>query len=120
MTETTTCTKCPNVVSVNLADDLGRCFDCQELPEKADSIESTLAERGKRYGEFKSHAEISQALKELMHQNPGWLNLNQSQREALEMIQHKVARILNGDPNYPDSWHDISGYSKLVEKELTL
>ena len=34
------------------------------------------------------------------------------------MNAHKVARILNGDPTYPDSWTDIGGYAKLVEQEL--
>lgn len=33
------------------------------------------------------------------------------------MIQHKIGRILNGDPAYADSWHDIAGYATLVEKE---
>jgi hypothetical protein len=32
---------------------------------------------------------------------------------------HKVARILNGDPDYADSWRDIIGYARLVEKRLT-
>ena len=41
------------------------------------------------------------------------------QREALEMIASKLARILNGDNNYADSYHDIGGYSKLVEDDLT-
>ena len=35
------------------------------------------------------------------------------------MILHKIGRILNGDPNYADSWHDIAGYAKLVEDELS-
>ena len=30
------------------------------------------------------------------------------------MILHKVARILNGDPDYVDSWADIAGYAQLV------
>lgn len=34
------------------------------------------------------------------------------------MQAHKQARILNGDPNYADSWHDIAGYATLVEQEL--
>lgn len=34
------------------------------------------------------------------------------------MIFHKIARILNGDPNYADSWVDIAGYAKLVADEL--
>jgi len=34
------------------------------------------------------------------------------------MIAHKIARIINGDPNHLDSWHDIAGYATLVEQEL--
>jgi hypothetical protein len=39
-------------------------------------------------------------------------------REALEMVAHKIGRILNGDPKYHDSWHDIIGYTKLVADRL--
>jgi len=34
------------------------------------------------------------------------------------MICHKISRIVNGDPNYKDSWHDIIGYAKLIEDKL--
>lgn len=34
------------------------------------------------------------------------------------MIAHKLGRIINGDPNYSDSWHDIAGYAKLVADRL--
>jgi hypothetical protein len=81
-------------------------------------VAQTLVERGKRYGSFKTHAYISQEFKLMMRCSPGWDKLTASQKEALDMIQHKIARILNGDPNYPDSWHDIAGYAKLVEDEL--
>ena len=79
-------------------------------------VENTLQERGQRYGEFKDHAQISQSLKNLMKIYPGWERLNAAQRESLEMIAHKIARILNGDPNYADSWHDIAGYATLAEQ----
>lgn len=81
-------------------------------------IRETLAERGTRYGAFAEHARISQNLKRAMNDSPQWGNLADDQREALEMIQHKVARILNGDPNYHDSWHDIIGYTQLVADRL--
>lgn len=45
-------------------------------------------------------------------------DLDPDQREALEMIAHKIARILNGDPNYADSWHDVAGYATLVADRL--
>lgn len=82
------------------------------------TVGDTLTERGVRYGSFKDGASIMQALKAVMHAQPGWARLRPSQRESLDMIVHKIGRILNGDPNYIDSWHDIQGFAKLVEDEL--
>lgn len=82
------------------------------------SLIATLEERGKRYGVFSGHADITQSLKEILHNTTGWDRLNPSQKESLEMIVHKIGRILNGDPHYDDSWRDIAGYAKLVEDEL--
>lgn len=81
-------------------------------------IASTLEARGKRYGSFTGHAAITQGLKRAMERSPNWENLADDQREALEMIAHKIGRILNGDPSYHDSWHDIVGYAKLVADRL--
>jgi hypothetical protein len=39
-------------------------------------------------------------------------------QESLDLIANKLARIVNGDPFYDDSWHDVGGYAKLVEIEL--
>lgn len=81
-------------------------------------VDSTLEERGARYGKFVNHAAIAQMLKSVMTATKAWNGLHSDQKEALEMIQHKIARILNGDPDYADSWHDIAGYATLVEKRL--
>ena len=82
------------------------------------SIDKVLAERGSRYGEFSAHAMITQNIKRAMYDSPNWRTLSYDKKEALEMIAHKIGRILNGDPNYADSWTDIVGYAKLVEKTL--
>ena len=82
------------------------------------NIDSTLAERGARYGEFTEHADITQGLKTVMNRTPKWAALADDQKEALEMVAHKIGRILNGDPDYIDSWTDIIGYTRLVEKRL--
>lgn len=82
------------------------------------NLEVTLEERGSRYGEFSDHSDISQSLKEVMYNTDNWGTLKPEMRESLEMIAHKIARILNGDPNYADSWVDIAGYSKLVGDKL--
>jgi len=81
-------------------------------------ITSTLAERGSRYGDFAGHARITQSLKSIMWNTPKWDTLSPAQMESLEMIVHKIGRILNGDPNYHDSWHDIEGYARLVSETL--
>lgn len=81
-------------------------------------VDKTLKDRGSRYGDFKGHAEITQQLKWGMADVQGWQRLAPDQKEALEMIAHKIGRILNGDPDYADSWHDIAGYATLVEKRL--
>ena len=84
------------------------------------SIDKVLAERGSRYGEFPDHAKITQNIKRAMYASPNWPYLSDDKKEALEMIAHKIGRILNGDPNYADSWTDIVGYAKLVEKDLLI
>lgn len=84
--------------------------------ESRKELESTLEQRGKKYGEFKDLAPIAQSLKSIIRNNGS--NLSDSQKEALEMIMHKVSRILNGDPNEIDHWHDIAGYATLEENIL--
>lgn len=80
-----------------------------------ESVGATLAERGARYGDFTDHAEIAQALQDGMRAHSGWRKLDATKKQALTVIADKIARILNGDPEYRDNWHDIQGYAKLAE-----
>ena len=83
-----------------------------------DATTELLNERGKTHGDFSDHAGITQALKSAMqyHNRDGdaWAKLTDPQREALEMIVHKIGRILAGNPNFRDHWDDIAGYARLV------
>lgn len=83
-------------------------------------VENTLEQRGARYGTFQGHAEISQDLKEVLRTALlcRGKKLKEDQQEAIEMIFHKIARIVNGDSDYSDSWHDIAGYATLVDDRL--
>jgi len=83
-------------------------------------LDSTLNERGNRYGNFVGHAQITQELKTIIswHLKNREKILQPDQQEALDMICHKIGRIINGDPDYADSWHDIAGYASLVDKRL--
>lgn len=97
------------------------------MTQELQSIEEVLKERGSRYGSFSGHASITQLLKDCMKGKinchgaafgSNWDKLSDSQKEALEMVAHKIGRILNGDPNYLDSWIDIIGYTQLVVDQL--
>lgn len=79
-------------------------------------INATLAERGARYGDFSTHAVIAMAIKRIMECSRGWAATPDPHQQALHVIADKIARILNGDPNYADNWHDIAGYATLVER----
>ena len=79
-------------------------------------LSDVLNERGSRYGAFMGHASVTCKLKEvirteLIHRSK---KLEVDQIEALDMICHKIGRIVNGDADYDDSWRDIAGYSMLV------
>ena len=84
------------------------------------TIEATLAERQAQYGCFEDVArttgKIMEALSEVRVN--GLNDLPYPHRMALYMIASKMARIVNGDFNSIDGWHDIGGYSKLIEDLL--
>lgn len=77
-----------------------------------------LAERGKTHGDYAIHAAVTQHIKRAMHHYPGWDRLADVHKEALEMIAHKIGRIIAGNPNHKDHWDDIAGYAKLVSDRL--
>lgn len=90
------------------------------VPAPADTTTAILNERGSRYGKFADHARIAQTIKFAIQNHMGakWHDMRPDQREALEMIAHKIGRIANGDPDYEDSWRDIAGYAQLVADRL--
>jgi len=86
--------------------------------QDVNTIDSILEERGSRYGIFKDHAAVTQRIKREINNALGDRALAYDQFEALDMIAHKIGRIVNGDPDYIDSWDDIAGYAKLVADRL--
>ena len=86
--------------------------------QEVNTIDRILEERGERYGKFKDHAAVTQRIKREINNALGDRALAYDQFEALDMIAHKIGRIVNGDPDYIDSWDDIAGYAKLVADRL--
>ena len=81
-------------------------------------IDQILGERQKTYGDYSDVAHRSQVIKSAMRSSRKWNLLASCQRESLEMIANKLARILEGDARYVDSWQDIAGYSQLIVRYL--
>ena len=77
-----------------------------------------LNEREQTHGLFREVAGYSQAIKQLMRTSRNWDRLDVSQAQALEVVADKVARILCGNPSYPDHWQDGAGYFELVLRDL--
>lgn len=81
-------------------------------------VSSTLSTRATTHGSFIDNGAIMQAFKEIARSGRNWDDLTPHQREAIDMICHKLGRILCGNPNFADHWHDIAGYATLVEQLL--
>jgi hypothetical protein len=84
------------------------------------SVDNVLNDRAKDYGKFIEGAEIMQMLKRLVHNyiEDRGTPLAFDQREAIDMIIHKMGRIINGNPDKVDHWVDVAGYSTLVADRL--
>ena len=91
-----------------------------ELIQEDTNIDHTLDERAKDYGKFKDSAALMQGIKRLLadHARRHDKTFADDQWEALEMIVHKMARIVNGNPDKVDHWVDIAGYAKLIADRL--
>lgn len=92
--------------------------------ENKSALERTLEERRKKYGCYSDICNTAQSFKytadNIIHTRIArdYTSYPSYMREGLDMIFHKLARILHGDPAYKDNWTDIIGYSKLVVEEI--
>lgn len=79
-------------------------------------VNNTLNERGDRYGNYSDVAGTTQQLIAIVESGANYDHLNAEQKTSLFMICNKIARAVNGDPDYKDNWHDIAGYATLAER----
>lgn len=89
----------------------------ESLQQELRDMNVTLDERQSTYGDYRITAEITQDLISVLHSH-GYENMPNTHKDAMQMIVRKMARIINGDHNHADSWHDISGYARLVENSI--
>ena len=82
------------------------------------NIEDLLKERGKTHGDFTDNAEIAQTLKAVIYQGRYYKYRSPVEREAIDMICHKLARAVSAERYHADNFIDIAGYAKLVSDRL--
>lgn len=89
-----------------------------EVARADDRTRGLISDRERTHGVFRRNSEFAQDVKAMMRDQPNWNKMSSFQREALDMVAHKVARILHGDPDYLDHWDDISGYAQKTSQTL--
>ena len=91
-----------------------------EMFDYVDQVDATLDARAVEYGKFIEGAEVMQMLKRVVLNalNNRDKTLAHDQAEAMDMIIHKIGRIINGNPDVVDHWLDIAGYAQLVADRL--
>lgn len=76
-------------------------------------VSVTLEERGETYGSYACNARIAQQLKAVLTSGQNFSGLSMVERESLDMICSKMARVVNGK-HHIDNWRDIASYAELV------
>jgi hypothetical protein len=89
-----------------------------EKEMKETRTEEILAEREKTHGSYSKVSVTAQRIKEILRAGPSYEGATFVQRESLDMIAAKLARIVNGNSFHEDSWADIAGYATLVVKAI--
>lgn len=77
-------------------------------------IDKMLTERKDKYGPFPEHANTVEGLWDVIYNAYNYDSLDAVHKEGLRMILHKIARAVTGNPDYSDTWDDISGYAQRV------
>lgn len=81
-------------------------------------VVALTTERGRVHGDFTDVSDISQKLKAVVREGKSFERLTDTQIEGLDMILHKIARAVSGDPNHKDHWDDVAGYAHIVSQRI--
>ena len=79
----------------------------QQTKAEVQVPEFRIEQRRGSHGHFAVQGAMAQALKNTMRTGYNWGRMHPAMQEGLDMIQHKISRILSGDPNFEDHWEDL-------------
>lgn len=81
-------------------------------------INEILEQRAKTHGDFTKNSELSQMFKKFVKEFSKGKDMPYPIREGLDMILHKISRVICGNHLEPDHFRDIAGYATLITKYL--
>jgi len=84
------------------------------------NIKDTLIERGKDYGDYKKGCEVRLKILEAIMDSYRYHNASNMPPLYIEFfhdIANKLSRLAV-TPNHKDSWHDMVGYTTLIERYI--
>ncbi len=89
-------------------------------PTLALDVSDILDTRHRQHGTFEELSMTTTAIKGALRDSPNYSGgkLAPDQRESLDMIAYKMARVAHGDPHLVEHWDDIAGYATLVSDRL--
>lgn len=93
-------------------------------PDGKKDLDQTLAQRGSHYGNWGKQGTIAAQLKRVVRSvldkdstAPTRRTLMSAEQESIDMILHKISRLVCGDPAaQDDTWRDIAGYAEIARK----
>ncbi|OED35018.1 hypothetical protein AB832_06575 [Flavobacteriaceae bacterium (ex Bugula neritina AB1)] len=85
---------------------------------EGNNISNVLNERRSTHGNFKDNARLTIELQEIIRSHENYKNMSYSHKLSLNMILHKVSRIVCGDHNFLEHIVDIIGYAKRLEEQI--
>ena len=85
-----------------------------------ETVNNTLEERGKVYGDYKGGTELRGSILMLIGDRYEEVNGRKMSFDELHKFIDVISKLsrLAASPNHKDSWHDLAGYAKLVEEMI--
>ena len=80
-------------------------------------VEEILGKRDGTHGQYKETAKTAQELKAIFRSKDDWQYLLPIERESVDLICTKLARLIHGGGDKTDTVRDIEGYARLMIRE---
>ncbi len=75
-----------------------------------------LEVRGQAYGPYRKMSKTAQDLKQRFRIEEDWQYLLPHEKESIDLICTKLARLLHGNSDKTDTLNDIAGYAELAKE----